>query len=164
MFCFLVSFQNSQGGCELFNTLLTTTESQRGIAKKCNNILYNFKFKRLLDAVLKNIASEEWQHQNFFFLGGEKGHRGENVSEEAKTNCWKWPLFFWWWGGGRASNWFPQALFSCQHCTWGVCISIPRVPEKAGPEKYRQIWRHVKKCFNCHIVCLSLAKNRNDFY
>ena len=45
------------------------------------------------------------------------------------------------------------------------------VPEKAGPEKYWQIWRYVTKRFkqsfliyisNCHIVYLSLAKKNKQ--
>ena len=48
---------------------------------------------------------------------------------------------------------------------------IPCVPEKAGPEKYWQIWRYATKffeqrslvyIFNCHIVYLSLAKKKKQ--
>ena len=50
---------------------------------------------------------------------------------------------------------------------------ILSVTEKAGPEKYQQIWYYISMCFeqsshayksNCHIIYLSLAKDRNDFH
>ena len=51
--------------------------------------------------------------------------------------------------------------------------SLPRVPEKAGPENCQQMRCCIINCFTqsffvrisyCHIIYLSLAKNWNDFH